>query len=715
MMNQPDGLYGTPEWRAAQAKADSVGAIKDAFGEYKQSNFDSGATAQAISDLGKKYGFSNAELAKAVSMIPNQQKSGQLTEGSNYNAIAAEVVGNAMKITGRGDPASVIKDNASFIQSGSDAAQQRWKGTQKSSGGLGTLGMLAALAAAVYTGGASLGAWGAAAEGSLAAGGAGLADEAAALGISDLGAAGIGSTAGAFGAAADAGGAFDMGGTAGALGDGASGSVSGLTGAASPGMTLDSPWGVNPASGGNTVIDPFSEVFGDSGGGNIDTTGLTGNGPTFDAPTGKDPLADLVNGPNASSEVPGYSGNTLDTAAPVPDSTGNINWDKALSDAGLPAGSDWADKIKELAKNAPPGTQAAIKAALGAGGAKSAGLIGGLTKLLGGDPSGLDDVLKGGLPLAMLAGLFQNTQSPLVATTIKAAEGALGADQNYGALPALTVTPTQQRAIDTANANVGAFKPYVDAGAALQKQAGDVATANVGSYKPYVDAGVALTTKAAGGIPSVNLSDYLNPFMQAAIDPAADVVRRDAAKKQMADSAAAGKVGAFGGTSAAVEKAANTRDTQTTIGNLYKTGLSAGFDKATGLATTDLDRMTTAGKSLVDTGKTVSTLGNADATALGSAGTDLVNTGKNVSTLGSTDVTNLTNAGALESLPQTSLRDQAKTTAGLYNSSLSGLTGATNVTKPTNTLGQAVGALGALTSAQKLGLVDGTGTLPGPG
>ena len=467
---------------------------------------------------------------------------------------------------------------------------------------------------------------------------------------------GAGGALGAFGGgAADvgAGGAFDMGGSAGVF-DAAGNPLYGAPGA-------DAAWGVK-TGGGN--VDPFAEVFGD-GGDSIDTSGLTGNGPSFDAPAGTDPLQSLAEGPNYSSTLPGYSGSTLDAAAPLPGSTGYPAWDGALSAASA-AGSGMS--IPDWLKSLPPGSQALASKLLGsyggvggstpaAQGDGSSSFLSTLQRVLGGSGSAGDvaSLIKAGLPAAMLAGVFQNSQSPLVNTTLQAGQGALTADQAYGALPPLTITPGQQASIDLAKKNVG-------------------------NYQPYIDAGTALTTDAAKGLPSVNLSAYMNPYIEASIDPAADVVRRDAKKKQIADNAAAGRVGAFGGTSAAVEKAANTRDTQTTIGNLYATGLSGAFNSATANAETDLTRKANAGANLVNTGSTVGTLGNNDVTALG-------------------------NAGALEAIPQTSQRDQAKTTAGLFNSSLSGLTGATNVTKPPNTLGMAAGALGTYNAAGKLGLV----------
>lgn len=261
-------------------------------------------------------------------------------------------------------------------------------------------------------------------------------------------------------------------------------------------------------------------------------------------------------------------------------------------------------------------------------------------RLFSGDGSALNDLLKLGVPAALIAGLFEKNESPLMGPMTDAARKAFESAGEFGALPTPGLTPSQRRAIQLANDNTGEWRPYID--------------------------------KAAKGIPGTDLNEYMNPFIKGALDPAAQEINRLAEKKRLANQAKAAQVGAFGGSRAAVEKGALDRSEMEAVGDLYKTGYAGAFDRATGLATTDLNRNL----------------------ALGGT----------VGALGDRDYTRLTAAGALERQPYEDERARLADKTKLYTGVVHGTAPALDRTTPDSMLTKATGALGAYSSLKDLGI-----------
>lgn len=305
-------------------------------------------------------------------------------------------------------------------------------------------------------------------------------------------------------------------------------------------------------------------------------------------------------------------------------------WNGAISNA--PWWSEMPTSIQNILQSAPSGNLNTVKSLIG--------------QFFNGDASALSGLASLGIPAALLAGLFEDNKSPLVGPQTNAAFSALDAAGKFGALEPIPMMPSSARAITVANENVG-------------------------NWKPYIDEGAALTRKAAGGIPSVNLDDYMNPYMDAVMPG----VRREAEKLKIAQNAAAGRVGAFGGTRMAVENSLADRNLLETTGKIR---MSA-FDNATGLASKDLDRM-------------------------GQAGAAFTNMGSTVGKLGTGDVSNLAQAGALERQPHEDKRQKLADTARLYTGVIHGTAPAVEASTDPSKLTQAAGALGALSSLSKLGI-----------
>jgi len=157
--------------------------LEGALQRYNQSNFDIGSTAALIRQLGQQSGLSEAELVAAVPVFGDEHRGAYnsgYTEGSNYNAIAQRAVSDALRTKGV-DPSRFNQATQGFVDQGTQQAQERWQGTQEDDDGLGGILTLAAIAAAIYTGGASLAALG----GEAAA--TALAGEMTALGIAEIG------------------------------------------------------------------------------------------------------------------------------------------------------------------------------------------------------------------------------------------------------------------------------------------------------------------------------------------------------------------------------------------------------------------------------------------------------------------------------------------------------------------------------------------------
>lgn len=282
-----------------------------------------------------------------------------------------------------------------------------------------------------------------------------------------------------------------------------------------------------------------------------------------------------------------------------------------------------------------------------------------IQKVLSGDTSAVGDLAKLGIPLALAAGVFEKPSSPLTGTLTNAANKAVESAGAFAGMQPVGMMPSSQKAIDNANSSAGAWKPYVDQSATF-------------------------TNKAAGGIPSVNLNDYMNPYLDSVLSPAIRDINEAAAQREQALRATVSKSGNDFRTPGVnrfnVEDDLLDRSRLRAIGDVSANTRKAGYDAATGLASADLGRDMTAGGAFNTMASTVGTQGGADFTRLGAA-------------------------GELEAKPAENALTKAADTTKLYTSVLPGTTSAVTATKNPSVLGQAVGAFGAYNAADKLGLL----------
>jgi hypothetical protein len=279
---------------------------------------------------------------------------------------------------------------------------------------------------------------------------------------------------------------------------------------------------------------------------------------------------------------------------------------------------------------------------------------------LGSAGEALDKLMKLGLPIATIAGLFEKPDNPLLGPIVQAAQKAIGAADEYAALGPIGLTPAQEQAI------------------ALAKE-------NVGAYKPYVERAGALADTAAGGITQEQIDRYTNPYLEGVLDPAIRDIEEAAARRRESLRAITSKSGNDLRTPSTVPNRFNVEDSLLdrealrAIGDVSGKLRYQGFDTATGLAGKDLDRSLSSSNIYGGLGKAVGALGAAD-------------------------VESLKGAGALERLPQEDERAHAATSSKLYTDVVHGNQGALAAAGQPSTLTQVTGALGALKTAKDLDL-----------
>ena len=381
-------------------------------------------------------------------------------------------------------------------------------------------------------------------------------------------------------------------------------------------------------------------------------------------------------------------------------STGNAAWDFALGGSPVGSGAPFAQNLGEAGSAAsswisglPSSVQSAAQAALKAA--------------VGGDSSAMDLLKKIGIPAAIVAGLMEKSESPLQGQLTDAARGAVSSAGAFAGMDPVGMQPSSQRAIDLANSNVGAWKPYVDKATGYTDEAGALARSNVGAWQPYLDKAAAYTGEAAGGIPSMDLSKYMNPYLESVLSPMLrDINEASDTRREKLRAMTAMSGNDFVSTSGNrfnVSDSMLDRETLRAVSDASGKARAGAFDAATGLATTDLNRKANAGGAFNTMANTVGTQGGADVSRLGAAGGAFNTLANTVGTQGGADFTRLGAAGELEAKPGENALTKAADTTKLYASIIPGTTSAMTATKNPSILGQAVGAFGAYNAATKKG------------
>ena len=179
-------------------------------------------------------------------------------------------------------------------------------------------------------------------------------------------------------------------------------------------------------------------------------------------------------------------------------------------------------------------------------------------------------------------GLFDQstTTVPTTTTTSPPPYVVEGAKENYEIAKGLTDQPYTPYE----GARIAEFTPD-------QTNAFDLVRSGVGEYGPLLENATSLAGKAGGGIPGVDISQYMNPFTDEVINSVRDEMMRTGGIQRVGVRNRAHAAGGYGGARHGVVEAEQLRNEGRTIADMIAQLKMQGYDRATGLASADLERM----------------------------------------------------------------------------------------------------------------------------
>ena len=179
-------------------------------------------------------------------------------------------------------------------------------------------------------------------------------------------------------------------------------------------------------------------------------------------------------------------------------------------------------------------------------------------------------------------GLFDQstTTVPTTSTVSPPPYVVEGAKENYDIAKGLTDQPYTPYE----GARIADFNPD-------QTNAFDLVRSGVGEYGPQLGEAGALASKAGGGMAGVDLSQYMNPFTDQVINSTRDEMMRTGEIQRVGvrNRAQAGQN--YGGARHGVVEAEQMRNEGRSIADMIAQLKMQGYDRATGLAQNDLNRM----------------------------------------------------------------------------------------------------------------------------
>jgi len=110
-----------------------------------------------------------------------------------------------------------------------------------------------------------------------------------------------------------------------------------------------------------------------------------------------------------------------------------------------------------------------------------------------------------------------------------------------------------------------------------------MASATAGEGQEYMRTGAGYAARGAMQFRDANISEYMNPFIKQALDPAAREIREEGAREGVALDARAASMDAFGGSRAALMRSENREKTLQSLSDLYGRGYAMAYDSAVGI------------------------------------------------------------------------------------------------------------------------------------
>ena len=112
---------------------------------------------------------------------------------------------------------------------------------------------------------------------------------------------------------------------------------------------------------------------------------------------------------------------------------------------------------------------------------------------------------------------------------------------------------------------------------ANEQQGMALASSSAGAAQPYYQEGAALASRGAQQFADADMSQYMNPYIMNALDPAAREIREEGLREGNRLDAQSTSMDAFGGSRAALSRSENRERTIQGVGDLYKTGLADAY------------------------------------------------------------------------------------------------------------------------------------------
>lgn len=169
-----------------------------------------------------------------------------------------------------------------------------------------------------------------------------------------------------------------------------------------------------------------------------------------------------------------------------------------------------------------------------------------------------------------------------------------------------------------------AFTPYAGTLTAGPSNLQNQYFQGVGSLTMPTQYGAAtqgLTDVMGSQFDASTVQKYMNPYLQASLNPQLEEARRQAQITQMQNASKLAQAGAFGGSRQAIMDAETQRNLATNLANITGTGYNTAYDKAVAQYNADLARKAGASTALADVGGKESQAGLANLAAMQAAGT----------------------------------------------------------------------------------------------
>lgn len=159
------------------------------------------------------------------------------------------------------------------------------------------------------------------------------------------------------------------------------------------------------------------------------------------------------------------------------------------------------------------------------------------------------------------------------------------------------------------------------AGLSENEQAGiGLARTTAGASQPYYDQARSLAERGSQQFTDANMQAYMNPYIEAALDPAARQIREQGALRLNELDKNAAAMEAFGGSRAALMRTETQQNIDESIGDLYKRGLSDAYSQAVDIWGQERARDMVASGQLMNLGSAVGQANRADIGALMTTG-----------------------------------------------------------------------------------------------